>query len=191
MHKEYSIFVPELIFGHLLTGSNYDDDEKKVVGGRNGFGAKLANIFSKKFIVETSSSKSKKKFKMVWSNNMSSHTSPLISDNDKNDYTCVTFEPDLQKFGMNSLEDDIVSLMKRRVYDMAGILTKVTVHLNQEKLKIKNFSDYADLYFEKENVPKYFDKNQNTDRWSLIVSFSDGEFTQVSFVNSISTSKGG
>ena len=52
IHKEHNIYVPELIFGHLLTGSNYDDTEKKVVGGRNGYGAKLTNIFSKKFTVE-------------------------------------------------------------------------------------------------------------------------------------------
>ncbi len=52
IHKEHNIYVPELIFGHLLTGSNYDDNEKKVVGGRNGYGAKLTNIFSKKFTVE-------------------------------------------------------------------------------------------------------------------------------------------
>ena len=45
------MYVAELIFGHLLTGSNYDDDEKKTVGGRNGYGAKLANIFSTRFIV--------------------------------------------------------------------------------------------------------------------------------------------
>ncbi len=51
IHKEEKIYVPEMIFGHLLTGSNYDDDDKKVVGGRNGYGAKLANIFSHKFIV--------------------------------------------------------------------------------------------------------------------------------------------
>ena len=49
MHKEYSMYVPELIFGHLLTSSNYNDDDKKVVGGRNGYGAKLTNIFSKFF----------------------------------------------------------------------------------------------------------------------------------------------
>jgi DNA topoisomerase-2 len=59
-HKEYNVMVPELIFGHLLTSSNYDDTEKKVTGGRNGYGAKLTNIFSKKFTVETADSKNKK-----------------------------------------------------------------------------------------------------------------------------------
>lgn len=54
-HKDEKMYVPTMIFGHLLTSSNYDDDEKKVTGGRNGYGAKLCNIFSTKFIVETSS----------------------------------------------------------------------------------------------------------------------------------------
>ena len=48
--------MPELIFGHLLTSSNYNDDQKKITGGRNGYGAKLTNIFSKKFVVETADS---------------------------------------------------------------------------------------------------------------------------------------
>ena len=90
---------------------------------------------------------------------MSTHSNAQISENDKNDFTCVSFEPDLQKFGMTVLEDDIVSLMKKRVYDMAGILTKVTVYLNNEKLKIKNFVDYSNLYFEKEDILKFSDKN--------------------------------
>ena len=62
-----------LIFGHLLTGSNYNDDEKKVVGGRNGYGAKLANIFSHKFIVECGDGAARKKFKMIWKKNMTTH----------------------------------------------------------------------------------------------------------------------
>jgi DNA topoisomerase-2 len=60
IHKQHNIYVPELIFGHLLTSSNYDDTVKKVTGGRNGYGAKLANIFSKKFTIETSDKKSGK-----------------------------------------------------------------------------------------------------------------------------------
>jgi DNA topoisomerase-2 len=49
IHKEHKVYIAELIFGHLLTSSNYEDDVKKIVGGRNGYGAKLANIFSKRF----------------------------------------------------------------------------------------------------------------------------------------------
>jgi len=29
-HKEHNVWVPELIFGHLLTSSNYDKNEKKL-----------------------------------------------------------------------------------------------------------------------------------------------------------------
>jgi DNA topoisomerase-2 len=65
MHKEEKMMVPTMIFGHLLTSSNYNDDEKKVTGGRNGYGAKLCNIFSKKFVLETSTKETKKSFKQV------------------------------------------------------------------------------------------------------------------------------
>jgi len=70
IHKEHNIYVPELIFGNLLTSSNYNDDQQKVTGGRNGFGAKLTNIFSTKFIVETGDSKHSKIYKQVFSKNM-------------------------------------------------------------------------------------------------------------------------
>ena len=60
IHKKYKCYVAELVFGHLLTSSHYDDSEKKVTGGRNGYGAKLTNVFSDKFIVETADAKSKK-----------------------------------------------------------------------------------------------------------------------------------
>ena len=85
--------MPELIFGHLLTGSNYDDNEKKVVGGRNGYGAKLANIFSEKFVVECGDSKKGKQFKMVWRQNMTRHDEAEISKYSGKDFTCITFYP--------------------------------------------------------------------------------------------------
>ena len=62
MHTVERVWIPELIFGTLLTSSNYDDDEAKVTGGRNGYGAKLANIYSTKFVVETVDSKSGQKY---------------------------------------------------------------------------------------------------------------------------------
>ena len=69
--KEKHLYVPELIFGELLTSSNYDDKVKKVTGGRNGLGAKLANAYSTMFEVEVADSKNRKLYKQVWRDNMS------------------------------------------------------------------------------------------------------------------------
>ena len=89
MHKKENVYVPELIFGHLLTSSNYDDSIKKVTGGRNGFGAKLANVFSKKFEIECADVQHKKLYKQQFKNNMSVIGEPKISDYpaDSYDYT--------------------------------------------------------------------------------------------------------
>ena len=65
MHAKEKLYVPELIFGTLLTSSNYDDEERKVTGGRNGYGAKLCNIFSTEFTIETACSESGRMFKQV------------------------------------------------------------------------------------------------------------------------------
>ncbi|CAJ1382282.1 unnamed protein product [Effrenium voratum] len=123
MHKEHRCYVPELVFGHLLTSDNYDDAEKKVVGGRNGYGAKLTNIYSKLFVVETVDSGQKKRYRQIWRENMRKREEPTISQYESQDYTSVTFEPDFPRFGMRSLEPDIVALMRRRTFDVAVALT--------------------------------------------------------------------
>ncbi|XP_043692754.1 DNA topoisomerase 2-like [Telopea speciosissima] len=63
IHQKEGVYVPELIFGHLLTSSNYDDAIKTTTGGRNGYGAKLTNIYSLEFVIETADGKRKKKYK--------------------------------------------------------------------------------------------------------------------------------
>jgi DNA topoisomerase-2 len=77
MHKDEKVWAPELIFGHLLTSGNYDKGEEKIVGGKNGYGAKLTNIFSKSFTVETRSPKHAQKYSQTWTDNMSKAVSPL------------------------------------------------------------------------------------------------------------------
>ena len=65
------LWVPEMIFGVLLSGSNYNDDEERLGGGRNGYGAKLTNIFSTEFTLETiyvnPDTKEAKEYKQTWS----------------------------------------------------------------------------------------------------------------------------
>ena len=180
--------------GQLLTSSNYDDNQKKVTGGRNGFGAKLANIFSTEFIVETGSAAKRQRYRQVFRKNMSIKEEPkIIDDPQAFDFTCVSFRPDLKRFKMEKLDNDIVALFTKRAFDMAGVTDRrVQCKLNGKLLQIKDFRDYCDLYLnaeEHKELPKIVE--QKSDRWEVICSLSDGQFQQVSFVNSICTSKGG
>lgn len=99
-------------------------------------------------------------------------------------WTKVTFKPDLAKFNMTHLEDDVVALMKKRVVDLAGTLGKtVKVELNGTRVPVKTFSDYVDLYLKSANktrqepLPRILEKVN--DRWEVCVSLSDGQFQQV------------
>eukprot|EP00971_Amphidinium_carterae_P081558 1613336-Amphidinium_carterae.1 len=96
----------------------------EVTGGRNGYGAKLTNVFSKKFVIETADKSVKKKFTMTFENNMSVKSKPKITDHSGEEFTKVTFWPDFAKFGMTGLDEDIVSLMMKRVHDVAGTTAK-------------------------------------------------------------------
>ncbi|XP_077595631.1 DNA topoisomerase 2-alpha [Stigmatopora nigra] len=194
-HRVEKVFVPALIFGQLLTSSNYDDAEKKVTGGRNGYGAKLCNIFSTKFTVETACRESKKTFRQTWYDNMGRAGEPSIKPFDGDDYTCITFQPDLPKFKMSILDKDTVALMTRRAYDIAGCAKGVRVFFNSKRLPVKDFQSYVDLYVA-DNVTETGNKltvlhEVVNARWEVCLAVSEKGFQQVSFVNSIATTKGG
>ncbi|XP_072312165.1 DNA topoisomerase 2-alpha [Eucyclogobius newberryi] len=194
-HKVEKVYVPALIFGQLLTSSNYDDEQKKVTGGRNGYGAKLCNIFSTKFTVETACKESGKTFKQTWYDNMGRAGDINIKPFSGQDHTCITFKPDLQKFKMTLLDKDTVALMTRRAYDIAGAAKGVRVFLNGNRLPIVDFRSYVDLYL-KDKVdevgqPLKVIHEVVNGRWEVCLTMSEKGFQQVSFVNSIATTKGG
>lgn len=199
VHSKEKIFVPELIFGHLLTSSNYDDGQMKVTGGRNGFGAKLCNVFSTEFSIETCDTRQGKKYQQTWTDNMSKVGKAKITAAKGDDYTKVTFKPDYEKFGMDGMDDDFEALVKRRVYDLAGT-GKVAVKLNGSRVPIRNFKKYMEMYtkaIKKERGEEAAnDKSEIVTaspdpRWEVGFAVSDGSFQQVSFVNSIATTSGG
>ena len=83
VHKEYNIRVPELIFGNLLTSSNYKSNEERITGGKNGYGAKLTNIYSTYFKVETQYSKTNEFYSQEFEKNMSVKNEPVITKKKK------------------------------------------------------------------------------------------------------------
>ncbi|KAK8864520.1 hypothetical protein IAR55_001770 [Kwoniella newhampshirensis] len=204
MHEKEGVMIPELIFGHLLAGSNFDDDQKKLTGGRNGYGAKLANIYSHEFVVETADKSTLKKYKQVFRNNMAVTEKPKITENKKGDeWTRITFMPDLERFGMTGIDGDTNALLMKRVYDMAGTVKDIKVFLNDERLKVKGFKQYVEMYLNAASSassaaaggavvakPPLIYEVVNK-RWEVAFALSDGEMKQVSFANSIATTKGG
>ena len=192
LHEKEKIYIPELIFGNLLTSSNYDQKEKKHVGGKNGYGAKLTNIFSKCFTVETIDEKNKLKFSQTFRDNMKTKEKPKITKNSKKPYTQVTYTPDYARFNQTGLTSDMIKIIEKRTYDMAAWTdNSVNVYLNGKKIESKNFERYVDLYIgTKTETPRAYEKVN--DRWEVCACLTPNvSFEQVSFVNGIQTYKGG
>jgi DNA topoisomerase-2 len=187
-HPEYKIWVPELIFGHLRTSTNYNKSEKKIVGGKNGFGFKLVLIWSKFGSIETVDSTRKLKYTQTFSDNLNIISKPQIVSCSKASYTKVSFIPDYERLGTN-LTDEMISMMEKRVMDIAAMTdSSCKVKLNSKVIPVKSFSNYVDLYIGKSAKRVY---ESGGDRWEYVVSLSSQEFQQISFVNGICTYKGG
>jgi DNA topoisomerase-2 len=191
-HSEYEIWIPEMIFGELLTSSNYNDDEIRTVGGVNGLGIKLTNIFSKSFIIETVDNTRKKIYKQEFKENLTIKEIPEIKSCQKKSYTKITFLPDYEKFGLKNISDDMYKLFKRRVYDVSACTdTSVNVYFNDVKINIKDFEKYSDLFLDTKTIqPRVYEKVN--DRWEIVAAISkSGNYEQISFVNGINTIRGG
>ena len=179
------IWIPELIFGHLLTSSNYNDDEQRVTGGRNGYGAKLANVFSKKF--ELTLWDGKKSYKQTWTDNMSKVSPPEILEGaggtSQMPYVQIQFWPDFERFGGTG---DFAHVAFKRAWDAAMWCSKARVNFNNVDLVVPSLEDYAKLHGLGALA------KMHTENFDIVVGHStSGAFQQCSWVNGISTTKGG
>jgi len=188
-HPEHKMLVPSMIFGELLTSSNYNDDEERTTGGRNGYGSKLCNIFSTKFEVEVMDAKRHKKFHQVWKDNMSIADKAKVTENkNSKSYVKVTFYPDFTRFKIKDLNNDHKELFERRTIDIAGVTNgKLKVYYNDKKIESNTFKQYVELYYKEDEI--FYDLN---DRWSVGCLYKqDCGGDVISFANGISTYRGG
>ena len=191
-HPEYGMWIPQLIFGELLTSTNYDKDEKKLVGGKNGYGVKLVNIFSQEFSIELVDSTTSKKYTQTWRKNMTVVDPPHIVASRVKSYTRIRWVPDFARFGMTAIPDDLVQVLRRRATDLAMTVGKdVKVHWkhvgDKVTIKCRDLGAYAGEFV---STPVVY--AQINERWSVAVTDSPlDKYFHCSFVNGIWTSKGG
>jgi DNA topoisomerase-2 len=194
-HPEHKLWIPEMIFGHLRTSTNYDENKKeKIVGGKNGFGFKLVLIWSTWGCVETIDHTRSLKYIQEFKNNLEEICPPKITKSTAKPYTKVSFRPDYARFGLenSTLTPDMRALFEKRIYDIAAITDKsVKVRYNGNEVAVKHFQQYIDLYIGAKGETKRIYESPDP-RWEYVVALSSsGEFQHVSFVNGIYTQKGG
>jgi DNA topoisomerase-2 len=195
-HPEYGIWIPEMVFGHLRTSTNYNKEEKKIVGGKNGFGFKLVLIWSTYGRVETVDHVRGLKYVQEFKDNLNEICPPVITKcKSSKPYTKVSFLPDYRRLGITGLTPDMVGLLQKRIYDIGAVtdhsIKKIRVLYNEAPVPVKNFQQYIDLYIgEKDENKRVYEAPD--ERWEYAVAMSSThEFMQVSFVNGICTFKGG
>ena len=188
MHEKEGLWNPELVFGHLLTSTNYDDSQKRIVGGRNGYGAKLANIYSSDFSIVIKDHETKQTYTQKWSRNMTVCDPPKIKKHSgATSSVAITFTPEWKRFGMSKMDDTIYNIFQKRVWD-ANICTtqNCKVKFNGDVLPKQNFEAYAKMHEGVQEVASV-----SGDRWSVCIGPSENGLEQVSFVNGLCTMKGG
>jgi DNA topoisomerase-2 len=189
--EEHNKWPPGLIFGELLTGENYDDNQQKTTGGKNGIGAKLANIYSTDFLVETVDSKRKRRYEQHFHDNMAVSDEPTIEENYTGDaFTRIKFHPDYTYFDMTGLDDQVFSLFKKRAWDTAAWCgSGVKVYFNGEHITVNTFHKYATMYI---GDAKDYAHEVCNSRWEIMATYNNNDtFEQYSFVNGINTIRGG
>tara|TARA_Y100000389_G_scaffold161729_1_gene164267 strand:+ start:7847 stop:11287 length:3441 start_codon:yes stop_codon:yes gene_type:complete len=189
IHPEHKIYTVEMIFGKLLTSTNYTEGEERITGGKNGYGAKLANIFSKWFEVETVDLNTKKKYYQKFTDNMTKIEKPVITEKyNSKEFTRISFLPDFERFNIKGWTTDMMDIFHRRAYELAAACGgSVKVNFNDTMIPIRRFKEFCGMFFE--NSDSIISETVGT-RWEVAIGVSD-EFKSVSFVNGVNTSKGG
>ena len=201
-HPEHKLWIPEMIFGHLRTSTNYDEAKKeKIVGGKNGFGFKLVLIWSVWGRVETVDHVRGLKYTQEFRSNLTEIVPPVVTKSKVKPYTRVSFRPDYARFGLpvNNLTADMVALFLKRTYDIAAVTDKtVKVKYNGALIPVRNFQQYVELYIGAKvagdggggGVKRIYECPDP--RWEYVVCLTTtDEFAHVSFVNGIYTPRGG
>ncbi len=198
IHPVHNTYVPQMIFGELNTSSNYKKGEERVTGGKNGFGAKLTNIYSKRFTVTTNDTKNGKKYVQTWADNMAVCGKPKITKGGAKGEVTLEWEPDLGRFP-GGLSDDMYAVFHTRVIEIAGLVgAGVKVTFNGTAVPCNSFEKFIKLFLREGMVGYAYEKAG--ERWEVGAVLAsqlysgegeEGEDRTISFVNGINTYKGG
>lgn len=184
--NDEGMYNHSMIFGQLLTGSNYNDDEERLLSGVNGLGAKACNVMSTTFSVYGVDPVNGKSLRQTWTNNMRVTSGPVVKDCKlKKGFTEIKYVPDFNLFGLKCYSENMINLYTRYIID-AALLSGVKVYFNDELIKTRNLLQYSSLYAKISDEVLCISLPTS----ELVIMPSD-EYQAISFVNGVYTRLGG
>lgn len=183
IHSVHNQYIPEMIFGNMHSGSNFNDEIKSTGAGQNGEGSTLVNIFSTKFIVESADGKNE--FYQEFTDNMANRTTPKIKASKKK-YTRISWYVDKSKLKSDLNDNQNLQMVVRRVYEAAACNSHLKFFLNDIPIEFNNgFQDYINMHVQ----DAIYCENTH---WEIGFATSHlGNLEHVSFVNGTASPQGG
>jgi len=204
--KDQDYYIPEMIFSKEMSGSNFSSDDSKISAGMNGSGAKITNILSKEFIVETTDLKNKLNYYQKFEDGNLIKNSPIINKltkvekDKKNPYTQITFLLEYNLFDKNGYTSDLANVLEKILYTRMSYVSvycgsKINIYYNDEELKTKSLYDLSKLLLDESDIIKckLFNKNDkklnSIDINIGIYDCQDGQ-ESIAFINGLMVNQG-
>jgi DNA gyrase/topoisomerase IV subunit B len=144
-------YLPELAWSQMRAGTSFEDDRETI--GANGLGSVACNIFSTRFT--GISDDGQRRFTLKCKNNLSD-ISHDITDSKEPGVT-VKFKPDLEKFGLDKIDEIHMMLVHQRLINLAVTFPQIDFVFNNRKINInprkfiRMFSDGKEVSVETDN----------------------------------------
>lgn len=155
-------WLPVFIFGYFRTSNNYDDKVKRMGAGKNGFGAKLVLIFSKRLSILVEDPDTKTSLEAVWYDNMFLNDRKRKPDihvtkdsGIKKGSVTISWDLDFERFGMGCYKDEHLDIFRRFAVDFS-FACKVKTSFNGEEYDYREISKYATLLWDEEQLKNHF-----------------------------------
>lgn len=173
-------YMPVVAFCNARSGSNFSNDNRVSIG-MNGVGSTATTIFSKLFKMETADGENK--LSLTCRDNMESDEFTIRKNSSK--YTKVYFEPDLNRFSVDRIDETHVALIKQRLMFLSISHPEVTFYLNKEKISLGSPKDFLKLFSESYEL-------LNTDNWFIgVYPNEEDDHSFFSYVNGLFIKNGG
>lgn len=190
--EDLDIYIPEVIFSHAMSGSNFNKDDAKITGGINGLGSKLTNYCSEYFTITTIDEETNLYYSQTFEDGNSIIGEPSIKKTKNKSFTQIMFKPEYGLFyGDEEVDLSIIEMIiKARMYFTAVFCNNAKIYYNDELITVNSLEKFANLI-----IPDKKDLiSTKLDEWDVVIGITEnnnGSQDQISLINGVIAKSGG